>query len=109
MSFFTSGIFWFAEGIFFCLFLAGLKAWADDRHLKIPIWKWLLVVLWLLLTGFTIAFIGTCIGEREMDAAVKGGSIFSAAAIVSGILLWRFIARKPGQQEPAVESPDAES
>ena len=37
MSFFTSGMFWFLEGIFFCLFVIGFKLWAEDKGLSMPL------------------------------------------------------------------------
>jgi len=88
MWFFTSGAFWFAEGALFVLALLGLKVWMEDCGTPMPIWKWLLVVLWMLMCGFTIAFIGTSIGENELVAAKKGGIIFSVVCVVVGVVVW---------------------
>ncbi len=63
----------------------------EDRGNPMPIWKWILVVLWLLFWGFTIAFIGTCIGENELNAAITGGLIFSLFAVIAVIVLWRIL------------------
>jgi len=85
MDFFTSGMFWFAEGVLTCLMVLGFKAWMEDRGRPMPIWKWLLFGLWVMLAGFTLAFVGTCIGENEPDAALKGGVLFGAVTVVSGV------------------------
>lgn len=93
MSFFTSGGFWFIEGICACLVVLGLKAHLEDRNIKTPIWKWILFLLWLGFTGFTIAFIFTSMGENEMDAALKGGIIFGLVSVISGVGLWRLLMK----------------
>lgn len=91
MSFFNSGFFWFFEGILTCLVFIGFKTWMEDRGTPMPFWKWLLFGPWVLIFGFTIAFIGTSIGENEMAAAVKGGIIFSLFTIITGVGLWRLL------------------
>jgi hypothetical protein len=117
MSFFTSGTFWFLEGILAALMVIGFKTWMEDRGVPMPVWKWILFGLWVLWLGVTIAFITTSIGENETTAAVKGGIIFSLIAIISGVGLWRLLqmgrvkvkpdsgaqAQAPAEQEePAV-------
>jgi drug/metabolite transporter (DMT)-like permease len=91
MSFFTSGFFWFIEGIFTCLAVIGLKLWAEDRGIPMPFWKWIMVGAWVLLLGFTIAFVGTSLGENEPTAAKLGGILFGLTTIISGIAGWRII------------------
>jgi hypothetical protein len=95
MSFFNSGLFWFIEGIFACLVVIGLKIWMEDRGIPMPFWKWLLFGLWILFLGFTIAFIGTNIGENEATAALKGGILFGLISIILGVGLWRLLLIKP--------------
>ena len=56
MAFFTSGLFWFIEGVFACLATMGLKYWAEDRGIAMPWWKWLLPGLWILFAGFYVRF-----------------------------------------------------
>jgi len=99
MHFFTSGLFWFLEGIFACLVVIGLKIWTEDRSIPMPFWKWILFGLWILFFGFTIAFIGTSIGEKEINAALRGGIIFGLVSVISGVCLWRMllIGRKSGK------------
>lgn len=94
MSFFTSGFFWFIEGILACLVVMGFKTWMEDKGVPMNWWKWLLFGLWIIIAGFTIAFIGTSIGENEMTAAVKGGIIFSLFTVISGVGLFRLILKK---------------
>ena len=94
MGFFSNGTFWFVEGILLCLAVFGFKTWADDRGIRLNIWKWLLLGLWLLFFGFTITFVGTSLGENETTAALKGGIIFGLVAIISGVGLWRLIVSK---------------
>ncbi|MBT3311343.1 MAG: hypothetical protein HN737_06380 [Desulfobacterales bacterium] len=91
MQFFTSGFFWFIEGIFLCLIIIGLKYWTEERNIPMPFWKWLVILIWILYSGFTIAFIGTCLGENEPAAALKGGMLFSLIAIVSAYGLSRLL------------------
>lgn len=91
MWFFTSGAFWFVEGILAVLAVIGLKVWMAERHTPMPLWKWLVVGLWMLTLGFTIAFIGTSVGENEMVAAQKGGIIFSVVCIIMGAGVWRLL------------------
>jgi hypothetical protein len=94
MQFFTSGLFWFLEGIFACLFVIGFKFWAEDHEYNMPFWKWLLLGVWILLLGFTLAFVGTSLGEGEPNAALFGGIIFGLITIISGVGLWRIVIRK---------------
>lgn len=95
MDFFNSGLFWFIEGIFACLVVIGIKIWMEDRGIPMPYWKWLLFGLWILFLGFTIAFIGTNLGEKEVTAAFKGGILFGLISIILGVGLWRLLLIKP--------------
>lgn len=99
MSFFTSGAFWFAEGVLCVLAAIGLKVWMDDRNTPMGLWKWLLVGAWMLMFGFTIAFIGTSVGENEMVAAQKGGIMFSVICVIAGAVVWRLL--QIGRVKPA--------
>ena len=94
MNFFNTGLFWFIEGILACMVVIGIKTWAEDRGIPLPFWKWILFGFWFLFYGFTIAFVGTSIGENEMVAATKGGIIFGIITIISGVGLWRLIKIK---------------
>ncbi|MBT3198972.1 MAG: dehalogenase [Phycisphaerales bacterium] len=91
MWFFTSGAFWFIEGILCALAVIGLKVWMEDRNTPMRLWKWVLVGAWMLLLGFTIAFIGTSVGENEMVAAKKGGIIFSVICVIFGAVVWQLL------------------
>jgi hypothetical protein len=91
MTFFETGAFWFLEGILFCLALWGIRAWAQDSGVAVPPWKWALVATWMLYCGFTLSFIGTCLGEKERHAALLGGSIFGLIAVVGGVGLYRVL------------------
>ena len=91
MSFFSSGLFWFVEGVFACLAVLGLKLWAEDRGIPMPFWKWVLAGIWIVLLGFTIAFVGTSLGENEVVAARLGGILFGLTSLVTGIGLWRLL------------------
>ncbi len=97
-----SGLFWFVEGILFCVALLGLRAWTQDRGVPMPLWKWILVVGWLGLLGFSLAFIGTSLGEGETIAAVKGGALFILITVIVGVGFWRvlgFSNRVDGRDE----------
>ena len=91
MPFFTSGFFWFLQGILFCLVLIGLKVWTDERQVAMPLWKWLVVTTWLVMLGFTIAFVGTSLGEAEPTAAFYGGILFGLIVVISGVGFWRIL------------------
>ena len=91
MSFFASGTFWFIEGILAILVLIGFKTWMEDRRTPMPFWKWAVLCVWLVIVGFTIAFIGTSIGENEIVAAKKGGIIFSVVCVITGAGGWQLL------------------
>lgn len=91
MSFFNSGLFWFIQGIFVCLIVVGFKIWMEDREIPMPLWKWVLLGMWVFLFGFTIAFVGTNLGEKEPHAALLGGIVFGLIAIITGVGLWRLL------------------
>ncbi len=91
MQIFNSGLFWFIEGILFVFVVLGMGAWARDRGLRVPVWKWGLFMIWLLLAGFTIAFVGTSFGEGESVAGTRGGLLFGAITIIAGVGLWRVL------------------
>ncbi|MFC2157244.1 dehalogenase [Acidobacteriota bacterium] len=98
MSFFNSGLFWFIEGILACLVVIGLKVRMEDKGILMPVWKWLVFGIWVLLLGFTIAFVFTSLGEREPSAALYGGIIFGVITIVSGVGVWRLLHIKKKQR-----------
>ena len=91
MGFFNSGMFWLLEGIFLCLTLVGINLWMEDRGVSMTAWKWALCLLWILLLSFTIAFVGTNLGESEVNAAIKGGALFSTITIIAGAGLWKLL------------------
>lgn len=91
MPFFNSGLFWFLEGVFACLTVIGFKVWMEDRGIPMPWWKWILLGIWALFLGFTIAFVGTNLGEKESHAVLLGGIIFGLAVIITGVGLWRLL------------------
>jgi hypothetical protein len=93
MKFFNSGLFWFIEGILATIFVLGFRVWMEDRGVRMNWWKWGLLGIWVLFAGFTIAFVGTSLGENETTAAFRGGVIFGVISIVSGVGLWRVIHR----------------
>ena len=94
MHFFNSGLFWFIEGVFTCLVVIGLKIWMEDKGIPMPFWKWLLLGLWVLFFGFTIAFVTTSLGENEPYAAKIGGIVFGLISLITGFGLWRLLLLK---------------
>ena len=104
MPIFNSGFFWFVEGILCCIVVLGIRAWALDRAIPMPWWKWLAVGMWALFTGFTIAFVGTSLGEGEPTAAVQGGIMFGIVAVLSGAGVWRLWMIGAGSREKQAES-----
>lgn len=91
MDFFSSGFFWFLEGICFCLFFIGFRIWLQDKNIPMLFRKWLILFLWIFFSVFTIAFITTSIGENELTAAFKGGIFFGIITVITGVGVWRWI------------------
>ena len=105
MHIFNSGFYWFVQGILFCLIVVGLRAWMEGRGVPMPAWKWLVFVGWLVFCGFTIAFVGTSLGENEATAAVRGGVLFGSLAVIAGFGVYRLLmmgARSGEKPTPAV-------
>ena len=102
MSFFTSGIFWFIEGVLFVVLITALRAWLKEKGAPMTWWKWFLLIAWILLAGFTAAFIGTNIGEGEYTAALRGGGASAIVVLVYALILMRVLGvtggRKPGKE-----------
>ena len=96
MQIFNSGAFWFVEGILFVVMILGLRAWALDRGLPMSFLRWALALTWLLVAGFTFAFVGTSFGEGEPTAAIRGGLLFGLITVIGGVGLWRFLSRGAG-------------
>jgi hypothetical protein len=91
MQFFNSGLFWLIEGVLLCLVILGMKVWSEDAGISMRPWKWALFGAWLLLLSFSIGFIGTNLGENEVNAAIKGGALFSIITIIAGAGLWKLL------------------
>ena len=96
MQIFNSGFFWFVEGVLLVVMILGFRAWAEDRGLSMPLWKWALFLLWILMVGFTAAFMGTSFGEGESTAATRGGLLFGLITVISGAAVWRILMRGAG-------------
>lgn len=96
MQIFNSGYFWFVEGILFAVVILAIRALAQDRGIRVAFWKWALFVFWILLGGFTIAFVGTSFGESEPVAATRGGLLFGLITVISGVGVWRLLFSKAG-------------
>ena len=77
MGFFDSGFFWFTEGLFACLAIIALKIWIEDKKVRMPFWKWPVVIAWVLFLSVSVAFVGTSLGEGETHAAFIG-AIFAS-------------------------------
>ena len=91
MTFFTSGAFWFLEGLVACLLINSIRLWTRDRGIHMPAWKWIIVSLWLFFAGFSIAFVGTSLGENETTAALRGGLLCGVIAIIAAVAGWRIL------------------
>ena len=91
MSFFTSGTFWFIEGIFFVVLILALRSWLKHRGAAMTWWKWILLVVWIFMAGFTAAFIGTNLGEGETTAALRGGGASAIIVLVYALVLMRVL------------------
>jgi hypothetical protein len=89
MAMLNSGLVWFVEGVLCCVMVFGLRAWAQDRGLPVPWWKWAAFGVWVLLAAFAIGFVGTSWGEGEPTAAIRGGLMFGFVALAAGVGVWR--------------------
>jgi len=99
MQIFNSGLFWFVEGILFSVMVLALRSWARERSIPLPWWKWLAFGVWVLLAGFTIAFVGTSFGEGEPTAAVRGGLMFGLVSVIAAVVVWRLWMIGAGRRE----------
>jgi hypothetical protein len=77
--------------------ILALSAWAREKGIRMSAAKWVLFVLWLLLVGFTIVFVGTSFGEGESVAAIRGGLLFGLISVIAGVGVWRVIIRGAGR------------
>ena len=91
MSFFESNIFWFIEGLLACVSIIAFRVWARDKGIDMPLWKWPVLIVWVLILGISIGFVATSIGEGEMDAAFYGSVFGAVIAAVSGVVVWRLL------------------
>ncbi len=98
MSFFTSGTFWFIEGILFIVLLIALRAWLKEKRAPMTWWKWFLLVVWIFLAGFTAAFTGTNIGEGEYTAALRGGGASVIVVLIYALILLRVLGVTGGRK-----------
>lgn len=102
MSFFTSGTFWFIEGIFFVVLILALRSWLKQKGTAMTWWKWILLVIWIFMAGFTAAFIGTNLGEGETTAALRGGGASAVIVLVYALVLMRVLgitSKRTGDSE----------
>jgi hypothetical protein len=106
MQIFNSGSFWFVEGILFCVVVLALRAWSRERAIPLTWWKWVAFGFWVLLAGFTLAFVGTSLGEGEPTAAVRGGLMFGLVSVIAAVALWRvwMIGAKAREQRQVAKS-----
>jgi hypothetical protein len=91
MFVFSSNLFWFVQGILACLAMWGLRIWMQDKHIPMPWWKWLLVMLWLCFSGLSLAFVGTSLAEGEVQAACLGGLFGGVISVVAGVVIGRVL------------------
>ena len=91
MGFFESSFFWFIEGLIACLAIIALRIWTQDKRIPMPFWKWPVVIVWVLFLAVSIAYIGTSIGEGEMNAAFFGAIFAAVIASISGVVVWRLL------------------
>ena len=91
MAFFNSGAFWFIEGIFAVMAIIALKVWTQDKNIPMPLWKWLIVIAWVLFVAINVAYVGTSIGEGETNAALIGATFASVIMAISGVIVWRLL------------------
>ena len=91
MWIFDGPLFWFVLGILSCLAVMAFKLWAEDRHMRMTLGKWILVIAWMVFVGASLAFVGTSLGEGESRAAIMGALFAGVMALVSGAALWRVL------------------
>jgi hypothetical protein len=94
MGFFGNSFFWFAEGILACLAIIALRTWTQDKGIPMPFWKWPAIIAWTAFLGISVAYVGTSIGEGEMDAAFFGAVCGAVAASISGVVVWRLLGTR---------------
>jgi len=92
--FFNSSSFWFLMGIIFILVATGFRAYSKERGWIISWWKAALGIIWYGIFMLSFYAWGTLIGEREGDAGFKILILGLFICAVSGVGLWRLMAKK---------------
>jgi hypothetical protein len=95
--FFDSNIFWFLMGIFFVLVVAGFRAYAKDRGWTLSWWKAALGIVWYAIFLLSFYAWGTLMGENEGEAGIKILLLGLFICLISGVGLWRLMAKKSRQ------------
>ncbi|KKM11599.1 hypothetical protein SY88_07870 [Clostridiales bacterium PH28_bin88] len=89
---------WLVIGASAVLAIQGLIQWSRERGIILTWWKWVLIILWVLLCGSSLAFITTNLGEREAKAVLTGSMSLIPLTVIAGGILWRFVInRKSGE------------
>lgn len=73
----------FGLGAIAVLILWGITGWIKRNQIKLSWPSWLGVILTALLALFTVAWLLSCIIERETQAAGMGLLIFGALALIA--------------------------
>jgi len=84
-------MFGFILGVLITSLLFWLAGYVRRQRIKIHWWGWVLMVLWLLFLLFTVSMAYTLMAESAGKAALVVLLIFGVTAVVTGVLLARFV------------------
>lgn len=87
-------LFWMAIGLLIAFFFFGLRYWFQDLKIRMYWWKWLLVVIWLIILAVILGGAFTLIGENEPKAGVRFLLFFGVIILLIGGGIWKIVARK---------------
>ncbi len=86
-STYLKALFWIFMGLVYALMIAAAPIWAQDLHLQMSWWKWLLTAGWYIILSIGVAAGTTLIGEKEPRAGHYILWISLIIMFVPGIIL----------------------
>ena len=81
---------------FYCL-----HHYMKETNRKMNWWKWILAVCWALGVMFSVAVLGTFIGEGASQAVAPGGLFFLVVILISGAVVYKLLFGGFGKKKEA--------
>lgn len=87
-------VIWVIIGFSIAVFSIGLRYWLQDLHIMMRWWKWLLLLLWLVIAAAGVAAAFTLMGEGEWNAGKRLLLFMGALLLITGTILWKILKMK---------------